>query len=102
MLQFHSGLPHLFSFWIPRDGNAVPASGILKAMGFWDPKGRILPQGTTSATKYSRIVILRDREREKRPFLPSGKGQGLQEKDSGLRNAWTEREGGKRRGERWQ
>lgn len=57
----HSGLPHLF---YPLDTKGWKCSSCL-----WNShsngKGRILPQGTTSANKYSRIVILRDREREK-------------------------------------
>lgn len=52
-------------------------------------KDRILPQGTTSAPKYSRIVLLKDREREKETqwerIRSSGEGFGPEEFMDGKR-----------------
>lgn len=89
MLQLHSELPHLFSLWIPNaDRNAAHAFGIPTAMastGF----GPWLPQMPQNIPESSFLGV----ERGKRK--PSGKGSGLQEKDSGLRNPWMESKGGK-------
>lgn len=55
-----------------------------------------MPQGTTSATKYSRIVILRDREREKKTqwerTRSSGEGFRPEECMDGKRRRKEERE----------
>lgn len=88
MLAFHSGLSQLFFLWISKGENAVHAFGILTEMA----KAEFCPGSPQAPLNIPELSFL-GMERGKKK--PSGKGSGLQEKDSVPRNPWMETKGGK-------